>query len=557
MLAVASCIYSCTGVGKSSPRGVIASKGMVVTAHPEASRIGVEILEKGGNAVDAAVAVEFALAVCYPNAGNIGGGGFMVIRLNNGTTRALDYRETAPVKASRNMFLDVDGNVVEKSSLYTHLAAGVPGTVDGMIKVHSEYGYTSFFELIQPAIELAEKGFPLTKKQANELNQLREEFLRLNTSPPAFVKTAHWVAGDTLRQLDLAATLKLIRDFGRDGFYGGENADKIIKEMKKGNGIITYEDLQNYSSVWRTPVEGFYRDYKVISVGPPSSGGVALLQLLKMLEPFDIKKSGFQTAATVHLMVEAERRVYADRSKHLGDPAFYKVPLQQILDTDYIKLRMADFDSEKATSSQNISAGNILSAESSETTHYSIVDKDRNAVAATTTINNSYGSRIVVEGAGFLLNNEMDDFSIKPGEPNMYGLLGGEANSIAPGKRMLSSMTPAIIEKNGKLFMVVGSPGGATIITTVFQTILNVIDHGMTMQQAVSAHRFHHQWLPDEIVYEVDGIDPEVIKSLEKKGHYLKTRSSIGRVDAILVLPDGNLEGGADKRGDDIAKGHN
>jgi gamma-glutamyltranspeptidase / glutathione hydrolase len=555
VLLVLILLHSCKSNSSYPETGILANHVMVVTAHPEASKVGLEILRRNGNAVDAAVAVEFALAVCYPTAGNIGGGGFLVIRFQDGTTDALDYRETAPSKASKEMYLDDDGNVIEDLSLFTHLAVGIPGTVDGMLKVYGKYGSLPFEELIQPAIDLAKNGFPITHIQAGQFNNLKVEFSRLNKSWPAFVKETDWVQGDILKQPELAETLMLIKEHGRAGFYEGVTADRIVQEMKRGGGLITHDDLKNYASVWREPVTGFYRQHKVISIGPPSSGGVALLQLLKMVENFDLKKSGWQTAETIHLMSEAERRVYADRSEYLGDPAFIDVPVKELLDSPYLAARMQDFNKHAATPSSAINAGKIIGFESEETTHYSIVDKDRNAVAATTTINNSYGSRIVVHDAGFILNNEMDDFSIKPGFPNLYGLLGGEANAIAPGKRMLSSMTPTILEKNDELFMVLGSPGGSTIITSVFQTILNVVDHEMGMQKAVSSPRFHHQWLPDEIVYEKDGISQEVIKSLEAMGHKLRLRSSIGRVDAILVLPEGKLEGGADPRGDNTAKG--
>lgn len=557
LLLVLTLLSSCNETDKLSSKGVIAEKGMVVSAHPVASAIGRDILKKGGNAVDAAIAVEFALAVCYPNAGNIGGGGFMVIRWNDGNSVALDYREAAPAKAHRDMFLDVEGNVMENSSLSTHLAAGVPGTVDGMIKAHEKYGTLPFKVLVEPAIHIAENGFPITSMQAEQLNNQKEEFLRLNQHTPAFVSPSEWKKGDILIQKDLAETLKLIRDKGRSGFYDGITAERIISEMKRGNGLVTADDLAGYSAIWREPVRGEYRGYEVLSIGPPSSGGIALIQLLQKVEPYDLNNFGWQSASAIHLMTEAERRVYADRSEYLGDPGFYPVPVSALLNRDYNISRMSDFDPGVATPSASIRPGNLNLCEGEETTHYSIVDKYRNSVAATTTINNSYGSRIVVEGAGFLLNNEMDDFSIKPGVPNFYGLVGGEANSIAPGKRMLSSMTPTILAKDGNLFMVVGSPGGSTIITSVFQIILNVVDHGMGMQEAVSAGRFHHQWLPDEIVFEKEGIAPETIRQLEEMGHKLRVRSPIGRVDAILVLPDGRLEGGADPRGDDTAKGHN
>lgn len=557
LLLVLILISACAENEKPIISGVIAEKGMVVSAHPVASEIGRDILKEGGNAVDAAIAVEFALAVCYPNAGNIGGGGFMLIRMNDGSTAVIDYREAAPAKAHRDMFLDEDGNVLENFSLSTHLAAGIPGTVDGMMKAYEKYGSLPFKELIEPAIKIAENGFPITRMQAEQLNNLKEEFLKLNRIPPAFVREGEWKEGDILIQNDLAETLKRIRDNGREGFYSGITAEKIISEMNRGNGLITAVDLAGYTAVWREPVKGGYRGYEVISTGPPSSGGIALLQLLQKVESHDMKSYGWQTLPAIHLMTEAERRVYADRSEYLGDPDFYPVPVSRLLCREYNEGRMKDFDPAQASPSVRINPGDLNVREREETTHYSIVDQHRNAVAATTTINNSYGSRIVVEGAGFLLNNEMDDFSIKPGTPNMYGLVGGEANSIAPQKRMLSSMTPTILAKDGNLFMVVGSPGGSTIITSVFQTILNVVDHGMGMQEAVTAARFHHQWLPDEIVFEKDGIQPETIRQLEDMGHKFRTRSPIGRVDAILVLPDGRLEGGADPRGDDAAKGHN
>ena len=538
-------------------RGEIAEKGMVVTAHPEATKIGLDILKKGGNAVDAAVAIQFGLAVCYPTAGNIGGGGFMVIRFNNGDVDAIDYRETAPSKGYKDMYLDETGNVIDGLSTYNHLAVGVPGTVDGVTKAHKKYGKLSFKEVIQPAIDMARNGFSLTGNQARNLNYHKEAFLKINSVQPAYVNDSTWHMGDILVLEDLANTLELIRNQGRDGFYSGTTADKIVEEMKRGGGLITHEDLANYSTIWRDPIIGNYKDYKIISMSPPSSGGILLVQLLKMVESYPISKWGWNVPKTVHLMVEAERRVYADRAKHLGDSDHYPVPVEGLLDEQYIHDRMNDFSPEKANLSSEIQYGIPLGYESEETTHFSIVDQFGNAVAVTTTLNRGYGTKIVVDRAGFILNNIMDDFSAKPGAPNSYGLVGGEANSIQPDKRMLSSMTPTIIEKNGDLYMVLGSPGGSTIITSVFQTILNVVEHNMNMQEAVNAGRFHHQWLPNVISYEKTAIDSLAIMQLQKMGHEMKIRSSIGRVDAILILPDGKLEGGADPRGDDKAMGLN
>ncbi len=537
--------------------GEIADGGMVVTAHPEASSIGVEVLQKGGNAVDAAVAVEFALAVCYPRAGNIGGGGFVVYRNSNGAVDAIDYREMAPANAHRDMFLDEDGEVIENLSINSHKASGVPGTVAGMAELHGRYGSMPFHTLVEPAIKLALHGFPVTENQASAFNSNRERFLEVNAVPPAFVKDTPWTEGDTLVQTELAHTLQLIAEKGRDGFYKGEVADYIIKEMERGGGIITHDDLENYRPVWRKPVTGKYRDYRVISMSPPSSGGIALLQLLGKVEPYPLSEWGHNTVRTTHLMAEAERRVYADRSEHLGDPDFYPVPVEQLIDRDYLLERMSSFSMDAATPSEDVSPGEIAYRESEETTHYSIVDSERNAVAGTVTLNRSFGNFVVVPGAGFIMNNEMDDFSIKPGYPNMFGLIGGEANAIEPRKRMLSSMTPTILEKDGDLFMVVGTPGGSTIITSVFQTVLNVLEHKMGMQEAVNAPRWHHQWLPDVISAEPDAFKPDVREELEIIGHRFSERLSIGRVDAILVLPDGRLEGGADPRGDDTARGYN
>ena len=531
--------------------------GLVVSAHPIASEVGVQILKKGGNAIDAAVAVQFALAVVYPGAGNIGGGGFMVYRSAKGEATSLDFRETAPLEASQNMYLDIYGQPINDLSLQGRLASGVPGSVDGMVKAHARYGKLDWKVLIQPAIDLAKNGFPITAAQASELNSKIGVFLEYNPQGVSFTSKTSWKAGDILIQQDLATTLELIRDKGRAGFYDGEVAAKLVAEMKRGNGIISLEDLKNYEAKWRTPVLGSYRDYKVISMPPPSSGGIALIQLLHSVEEFPLKKWGFQSDSSVQVMVEAERRVYADRSTHLGDPDFYQVPQNALLNPKYNAIRMSDMNFDYATPSSSIKAGDAGSnIESEETTHFSIVDREGNAVSITTTLNGSYGSLVVVNGAGFLLNNEMDDFSVKPGSPNMYGLIGGVANSIEPGKRMLSSMTPTILERNGKLFMVLGSPGGATIITSVFQTILNVIDWDMDMQEAVTRPRFHHQWFPDEIAAERESFNSELRNKLKAKGYSIVDRSAIGRVDAILVSPSGELTAGADPRGDDAAAGY-
>ncbi|WP_205502901.1 gamma-glutamyltransferase [Rufibacter psychrotolerans] len=536
--------------------GVTGKRGMVVSAHPEASRIGLEILQQGGNAYDAAVATGFALAVAYPVAGNIGGGGFLVYRKQDGETGTLDYREKAPKAASRDMYLDAQGNVMQDASTLGHLAVGVPGAVDGLVAMHQKLGSLPWAQVVQPAIDLARQGVVLTEREARLLNQGRPDFLKANKFTPHVVKDTPWQKGDVLPLPELARTLERIRDKGRAGFYEGETADLLVKEMERGGGIISHQDLEEYQSVWRPAITGTYRGYKVISMPPPSSGGIALLQLLKMVEPFNLSAWGWQQPKTVHLVVEAQRRVYADRAAYLGDPDFFKVPVVSLLDPDYLKTRMATFDMEQATPSTQVQEGQLLARESDQTTHYSIVDQWGNAASVTTTLNGNYGSKVVVEGAGFILNNEMDDFSVKPGVPNMFGLIGGEANAIAPGKRMLSSMTPTILEKDGKLFMVVGTPGGSTIITSVFQTILNVVDHGMGMQQAVAAPRFHHQWLPDRIQPEAQALSPQVREALQKKGHALQDRASYGAVDGILRQKNGSWEGGADPRGDDTALGY-
>jgi gamma-glutamyltranspeptidase/glutathione hydrolase len=537
--------------------GLITENAMVVTAHPLASAVGADILKRGGNAIDAAIAVQFALAVVYPDAGNIGGGGFLVLRLEDGSTAALDYREKAPLAARTDMYLDEAGEVVEGLSLKGHLAAGVPGTVDGMVRAHEKYGSMPWAELVQPAVALAARGFPLTEKEAVKLNEQRSDFLKYNTFKPNFILKDHWSEGDTLRLQDLAYALRLIRDQGRAGFYEGPTANNIVAEMERGGGIISKADLQQYKSVWRDPVTANIGAYRVISMPPPSSGGIALVQLLTISSQFPLEEWGWNTAQTAHFMIEAERRVYADRAEHLGDPDFWEVPVEGLLDSAYIMQRMADIDLDRASDSDEVSAGEPVAYESPNTTHYAIVDPMGNAVSVTTTLNSSFGSKVFVAGSGFLLNNEMDDFSVKPGYPNSYRVIGGEANAIQPGKRMLSSMTPTILEKEGKLYMVVGSMGGSTIITTVYQIITNVIAHNLPMQGAVNAGRFHHQWQPDWVLSEWGALGPGTGAKLWFRGHKIapKLEGGIGRAAGILVLPEGRLEGGADPRGDDAAAG--
>ena len=536
-------------------RGLITNNAMVVCARPEASAIGIDIMKQGGNAFDAMIATDLALTVAYPFAGNIGGGGFMVYRTKDGKTGALDYREKAPMAASKNMYLDKDGNVIKGKSTLGAMAIGIPGTVAGLFEVHEKFGSLPFEKLIQPAINLAKKGVVVTKKQAERLNKYKKYFTEANDHTILLDK--EWKEGDTIKYPNLAETFTRIKEQGRDGFYKGKTADMLVNYVHKLGGIITKKDLESYNAKWRKPVEFTYKDLKIIAMSPPSSGGICNAQIFKALEPYDIASYGHNSLKAIQLITEAERRAYADRSYFLGDPDFVRIPLDTLMSANYAQKRMADFSWYKATLSADVKHGNIVGYESDETTHYSIVDKFGNAIAVTTTLNGAYGSKVYVSDGAFFLNNEMDDFSSKPGTPNMFGLLGAEANAIRPEKRMLSSMTPTIVEKDGKLFMVVGSPGGSTIITSVMQTILNVYEFGLGMQEAVDAPRFHHQWLPDVVVLEPKGFDSIMVKNLEDKGYHIsqgKTRI-IGKVDAILRLPDGSLEGGADHRGDDKAIG--
>ncbi|MCL4112985.1 UNVERIFIED_CONTAM: hypothetical protein GTU68_043907 [Idotea baltica] len=528
---------------------------MVVSAHPLASAAGVRILKAGGNAWDAAVAVQFTLAVVLPVAGNIGGGGFAVYRQSGGECGSLDFREKAPSGATRDMYLDGNGDLKETASLAGHLASGVPGSVDGMVSLHKRFGTLSWAELLEPAIELAQEGFGLTEEGAAGINSAQDLFKSVNNHDFVYIRDTPWRKGDVLIQEDLAETLRRIKYEGRNGFYDGITARLLVEEMKSGGGIITLEDLRAYQSQWRDPVVGTYKSHRIISMPPPSSGGIALIQLLKSVEEYPFSRFGHNSWKALHLMTEVEKRVYADRATYLGDPDFVDVPQKMLLNDIYLGNRMSKISMKRSTPSTDIKKGHVDAVESVQTTHFSIVDGQGNAVSITTTLNSYFGSKVMVRGAGFFLNNEMDDFSVKAGVPNQFGLLGGVANEIVPGKRMLSSMTPTIVEKDNKLLMVVGTPGGSTIITSVFQTILNVIDHHMGMQDAVDASRLHHQWLPDRILMEDQAIDRKVKDQLVRKGHSFEERGKIGRVDAILVLPDGRLEGGADHRGDDKAIG--
>ena len=526
--------------------------GAVVSAHPLASEVGVAILKQGGNAIDAAIAIQLALAVVYPGAGNIGGGGFMVAKLSNGKPISIDYREKASGNASRNMYLDSNGNPQTSLSRNGHLSVGVPGTIAGLFAAH-KYAKLSFISLIQPAIDLAEKGFVITEAEARSLNNLQQNFLTFNTVIPVFVNPQKWKTGDTLFQKDLANTLIRIRDHGQKGFYEGETARLIVEEMKRGKGIIDYADLSSYSAKKRDPVIFDYKGYKVITMPLPASGGILLPQMMNMVEETPIKKYGFLTWQSVQLMTEIERRAYADRAKYLGDVDFYKVPVKRLISKEYAKDRMKDYEVDKAGNSKATQAGMI--PESMETTHLSVYDKDGNAVAVTTTLNGGYGSGTVVGGAGFLLNNEMDDFSVKPGVPNMYGAVGADANAILPRKRMLSSMTPTIVLKDNKPYIVVGTPGGTTITTSVFQTLVNLLEFDMSAQDAVNQPKFHHQWLPDEILVEKD-FPHNVREKLQQLGYKITQTAQIGRTELIVISPDGKIEAIADKRGDDHAAGY-
>lgn len=524
----------------------------VVSARIEASEAGKTIMMQGGNAYDAMVATSFALTVVYPVAGNITGGGFFVYRTAAGETGTLDYREIAPLKATKDLFLDDKGNVIPKLSTVGGLAVGIPGAVAGILEVHRKMGSLPLKQLLAPAIKLAEEGYIVTEKQAQSFKRYRDLFIEVNGEDTFFAQEHK--AGDRIVNLPLARTLKAIAAKGNAGFYEGWVAEAMVNKTQATGGILSLEDLKVYEPKWRDPIQFSYKDLNVISMAPPSSGGICLSQMMQMVAPYNLKNMGHNSTESMHLMIEAERRSYADRSHFLGDPDFVSVPQAHLIDPSYIAERMQNYSADNATLSKDVSHGDIIVVESDETTHFSIVDKEGNAVSVTTTLNGAYGSKVYVDEIGVFMNNEMDDFSSKPGIPNMFGLTGSEANSIAPKKRMLSSMTPTIIEKNNQLYMVVGTPGGSTIITSVFQAILNVYEHGMGMQEAVAAPRFHHQWLPDEVVLEPGAFEEDVIQKLKDKGHTIETKHNriIGKVDAILI-DNGNMSVGADPRGDDAA----
>jgi gamma-glutamyltranspeptidase / glutathione hydrolase len=545
-----------TAISLSARQPVHSLHAMVVAQEPLATDVGVAVLKAGGNAIDAAVAVGFALAVTHPFAGNIGGGGFLLARFADGHTTFIDFREKAPLAASRNMYLDADGKLT-KDSLIGWRACGVPGSVRGFELAHKKYGRKSWAELVEPAVQLAAGGIPMTYGLAQSLaNPPTVKLLERFPESKRIFLTPHY--SDTLYQPELAATLKRIRDVGPEDFYEGEIAHKLAAAMEANGGLITLEDLKQYQAVERTPLHGRYRDYEVITSPPPSAGGIGILQMLGMLEGSGYEKSGAGSAASIHYVAEAMRRFYADRSEYFGDPDFYKVPIHKLLDPRYIASRRASIDRQHATPSAEIRPGKLAPYESTETTHYNIVDSEGNAVAVTYTLNGGYGNGVTVPGLGFLLNNEMDDFAAKPGEENLFHLIQGEANAIQPVKRPLSSMTPTILTRDGKLFLVLGAPGGSRIINGVLETILNIVDFRMNAQEAVDWPRFHHQWMPDQLYLE-KGISPDTVALLRAMGHkiapYEATNPVVARVEAI-VNDDGWLQGAADGRGNAKAEGY-
>ena len=536
----------------------------VVSARKEATQIGLEIMKNGGNAYDAMIATHLALAVVHPTAGNIGGGGFFVYHHKDGSSGSLDFREMAPGNAFKDMYLDENGDVIPDMSTLGGAAVGVPGSISAIYEIHAKFGSLPIEDLFKPAIELANNGFIVTQKQSNSLTSKLEDFIKVNGEESLYSKK--YFEGDTIKNIKFAETLSKISKLGPEVFYGGEIGEMIVNSVKNTGGIMTLNDLENYKSVWRDPIKFKYKDLEIISMPLPSSGGILLGQMLKVIEDYDIKSFGHNSPQTIQLLVEAERRAYADRSHFMGDPDYMNLPVYELMDKEYVVDRMKNFSWDKATLSSEVKHGNIIVQESDETTHYSIIDKYGNSVSVTTTLNNSYGSKVFVEDGGFFLNNEMDDFSSKPGHPNFYGLIGSEANSIQPGKRMLSSMTPSIVLKDNKPSLIVGTPGGSTIITSVLQTILNVYEFDMSVQEAVNAPRFHHQWLPDVVIFEEGILDKEKDSILKSKKYFvislpievdtdgMSARSSIGAVDAILINDKGEVSTGADFRGDDYGE---
>jgi gamma-glutamyltranspeptidase/glutathione hydrolase len=527
-------------------------KAAVTSAHPLASMVGAAIMKDGGNAYDAAIAVQFTLAVVYPAAGNIGGGGFLLSRNKEGVLMGIDFREAAPSKAHRDMYLDENGNPIDGMSRLGASASGIPGSVAGMFST-LPFAKMTMKQLLQPAYELAANGFVITESEARSLNAERKNFITHSAQSSAFTRKENWKAGDTLYQPELAATILRIQQKGKAGFYEGETADLIVKEMKNSKGVISLEDLKNYNPKFRKPIEFDYRGHHIISFAPPSSGGILIAQMMQMIAPYPVSVMGANSFESVSLMVEAQRRAYADRAEHMGDPDYWKVPTTTLTSNAYAQDRMKDYQAGVAGNSKDIQAG--VAKESEQTTHFSIIDEAGNMVAVTTTLNGSYGNKTIVGGAGFLLNNEMDDFSIKPGVPNMYGALGGEANAIQPGKRMLSSMTPTLVTKNNQPYITIGTPGGTTIPNQVYEGLVNIIDHKMSLKAAIDAPRFHHQHIPDNLSVEADFPEKTII-TLKEKGYIVNKRGAFGRMDGVMILPNGNRVAAGDKRGDDSVAGY-